>query len=145
MAMMKSSTFEMAVEADLENLSILSEFIARVMREIGADERSLFEVQLAVDEACTNIIQHAYSGEGGTISIGCQLADDSLVVTIRDQGKPFDHNSIPPPDLGAGAAERKVGGLGMFLMKKMMDEVSYGFDAQRGNELTMCKKLRRLK
>ncbi|OGO03139.1 MAG: hypothetical protein A2Y91_01705 [Chloroflexi bacterium RBG_13_54_8] len=142
---MKSSTFEMAVEADLENLSILSEFIARVMREIGADERSLFEVQLAVDEACTNIIQHAYSGEGGTISIGCQLADDSLVVTIRDQGKPFDPNSIPPPDLGAGAGERKVGGLGMFLMTKMMDEVSYGFDAQRGNELTMCKKLRRLK
>ncbi len=139
---MKSNTFEIDVEADLENLNVISRFIDRVMREIGADEQRLFEIQLAVDEACTNIIQYAYSGEGGPISIRCQLVDDSLVIAIRDQGKPFDPSSVPRPDLGAGVSERKVGGLGIFLIKKMMDEVRYSFDAKKGNELTMRKKVR---
>ena len=138
---MKSNTFEMRVEAELENLSVIGEFVTKVMKQVGADEKSIFEVQLAVDEACANIIQYAYSDEGGTIDIVCRLADDDFVVIVSDRGMPFDPNSVAPPTLEGDISERKVGGLGMFFMREMMDEVSYSFDAEKGNELTMRKKL----
>jgi serine/threonine-protein kinase RsbW len=67
--------------------------------------------------------------------------DDEFVVTIRDRGKPFDPSSVPAPDLHADLGERRVGGLGIYFMRKMMDEVSYSLDAEGGNELTMRKKL----
>ena len=136
-----SNTFELTVEARLENLEVIGEFVTSSMRQIGADDKSIFEVQLVVDEACTNIMQYAYGDEGGTISIHCQRVDDDFVVSIRDRGKPFDPNSVVPPDLGADLSERKIGGLGIFFMHRMMDEVSYTFDPEKGNELTMRKRL----
>jgi anti-sigma regulatory factor (Ser/Thr protein kinase) len=101
----------------------------------------VFEVQTAVDEACTNIIKYAYSGGNGLIEITCEKLDDYFVVTIRDNGKPFDPTSVPPPDLEADLNDRKVGGLGIYLMKEMMDDVSYSFDAKKGNKLVMRKKI----
>ena len=104
---------------------------------IGKD---VFEVQTAVDEACTNIINYAYSEEGGIITIICEIQDNDLVVSIWDRGKPFDPFSVPPPDLEADLDERKIGGLGIYLMKKFMDDISYSFDAEKGNTLVMRKK-----
>lgn len=60
-----SNTFELTVEARLENLEVIGEFVTSSMRQIGADDKSIFEVQLVVDEACTNIVQYAYGDEGG--------------------------------------------------------------------------------
>jgi serine/threonine-protein kinase RsbW len=141
---MKGAQFELEIDGKLENLSVIADFIATAMRQIGAEE-SIFEVQTAVDEACTNIIQHGYSGKGGIITISCELQDDDLVVTIRDRGTPFDPGSVPPPDLEADWERRKVGGLGMYLMRKLMNDVSYDFDAEKGNKLTMRKTLPRMK
>jgi serine/threonine-protein kinase RsbW len=138
---MKGKRFELEVDSKLESLPIVSDSITKVLKGIGADERSIFEVQMAVDEACTNIIKHAYSGAKGPITVICELVDDEFVVTIRDRGKPFDPSSVPAPDLHADLGERRVGGLGIYFMRKMMDEVSYSLDAEGGNELTMRKKL----
>jgi anti-sigma regulatory factor (Ser/Thr protein kinase) len=101
----------------------------------------VFEVQTAVDEACTNIINYAYSGKGGMITLTCERQDDDFVVTIRDNGKPFDPASVSLPDLEADLDKRKIGGLGLYLMKKLMDDVSYSFDAKEGNTLVMRKKI----
>ena len=141
---MKGAQFELEIDGKLENLSVIADFIATAMRQIGAEE-GIFEVQTAVDEACTTIIQHGYSGKGGIIAISCELQDDDFVVTIRDRGTPFDPGSVPPPDLEADWDKRRVGGLGMHLMRKLMDDVSYDFDAEKGNKLTMRKTLPRMK
>ncbi len=141
--MMRSNRFEIKVEGGLENLPTIGDFITRVMTQMGAEEGDIFKVQLAVDEACTNIIQHAYSGKGGIIAISCELQDSDFVITLRDGGRPFDPNSVPPPDLQADLDERKVGGLGIYWMRKLMDDVSYNSDPEKGNELTMRKRLNR--
>lgn len=110
------------------------------MSQLGIDA-SVFEVQTAVDEACTNIIKYASSEEGNIINIICEVQDDDFVVTIRDKGKPFDPYSVPPPDLEADLDKRRVGGLGIYLMRRLMDDVSYSFDAEKGNKLVMIKTL----
>lgn len=138
---MKGKRFELEVDSKLESLSIISDFISEVMGRAGSEARSIFEVQMAVDEACTNIIQYAYPEQKGIIILVCELVDDDFIVTIRDKGKPFDPSWVPPPDLRADLDKRKIGGLGIHFMRKMMDEVSYNFDAEGGNELTMRKKL----
>lgn len=142
---MKGAQFELEIDGKLENLSVIADFIATTMRQIGMGEEMIFSVQTAADEACTNIIQHAYSGKGGIIAISCQLQDNDIVITITDRGMPFDPGSVPPPDLEADLNHRRVGGLGMYLMRKLMDEVSYDFDAEKGNKLTMRKMLPRMR
>jgi len=138
---MKGKRFELEVDSKLESLSIVNDSITRVLKGIGAGERSIFEVQMAVDEACTNIIQYAYPEQKGTITLTCKLVNDEFTVTIRDRGKPFDPSSVPAPDLHADVDRRRVGGLGIYFMRKMMDEVSYNSHTEGGNELTMRKKL----
>jgi len=141
---MKSTQYELEIDGNLENLSAIADFIGTAMRQLGIEE-GIFEVQMAVDEACTNIIKYAYSSKGGIIAISCELQGNDLVITMRDSGKPFDPDSVPPPDLEVDLYDRRVGGLGMYLMRKLMDDVSYDFDAQEGNRLTMRKALSNVK
>jgi serine/threonine-protein kinase RsbW len=138
---MKGNFFAIEVESKLESIPVISDFIANTLDSFTVSPAIIFKVQLAVDEACTNVIKYAYSGQIGIIKLTCELLDDSLVITIKDKGKPFDPLSIPTPDLEADLEERKIGGLGMFFMKKMMDDVSYEFSPEEGNKLTMRKRL----
>ena len=130
----------MKINAKLKNLSVIADFISSSMSRFGI-ETGVFEVQTAVDEACTNIIKYAYSEEGGIIILTCELHGNDFVVTIRDKGKPFDPSSVPPPDLDTDLDKRKIGGLGIYLMRKLMDDVSFSFDAKKGNTLVMRKTL----
>ena len=111
------------------------------MEQLGIDQATAFKIQLAVDEACTNITKHAYSEQKGIISLSLELTGSDLTIIIRDRGEPFDHSSVPPPDLEADLYKRKIGGLGVHFMKTLMDEVSYNLDTEKGNELTMRKRL----
>ena len=138
---MEHSKFELEVEAKLDSLPVIGDFIAESMEKLGADPATIYRVQLAVDEACTNVVQYAYSGQKGVIKLICELVNSDLVVIIRDKGKPFDPRSVPPPDLDVDLEKRKIGGLGIYFMKKLMDEINYSFDAENGNRLTMRKKL----
>ena len=141
---MKDNQLELQIEAKPENLSVIADFIATAMRQLGT-EQDMFEVRTAVDEACTNVILHAYSGQEGSITISCELQDHDFVVTIRDNGKPFDPTSVPPPDLQADLDERRIGGLGMYLMSQLMDDVSYSSNVEKGNKLVMRKALTKMK
>jgi serine/threonine-protein kinase RsbW len=135
--------FELQVESDLRNLEVVGDFIAKTMLALGAkDEKDIFEVKLAVDEACTNIIEHAYSGKSGKITIQCRLSPSKkeFVVKLIDQGKPFDPNAVLVPDTEAPLEQRKRGGYGILFMKKTMQTVKYAF-TMKGNELTMTKLL----
>jgi len=138
---MKGNCSAIEVESKLENIPVIINFITDTLDGLAVDPAIIFKVQLAVDEACTNVIKHAYSGQIGIITLTCELLDDNLVITIKDKGKPFDPRSVPPPDLEADLEQRKIGGLGIYFMQKMMDNVSYEFSPEEGNKLTMRKRL----
>jgi len=137
----------LTVPGRFESLAQISDFITRAARDAGLDEDGVFHVQMAVDEACSNVIEHAYAESQGHIVVECVAeAGGDLRIEIRDQGRPFDPDSVPPPPVTNGSVEvdeMKVGGLGLFFMRKLMDEVTFRFDAAMGNHLTMIKRRRR--
>ena len=137
--------FELSVESKLENLPRISEFIAQIMRQLGIKNfKDIYAVQLSVDEACTNIIQHAYSNiSEGRIAICCMLSStgNQFIVHITDWGKSFDPSTIPKPDMQSNLNKRRVGGLGIFLIRKFMDNVKYS-SIQNVNKLVMVKNLK---
>ncbi len=132
--------FELAVEGKLENLAKISMFIDKTMRHYHIDNlKTIYAVQLSVDEACTNIIEHGYSNKTeGTIVIRCILLDEKFIVNIMDWGESFAPTAIPQPETESGLNERKAGGLGIYFMRKYMDEVSY-FRLDSMNLLTIAK------
>jgi serine/threonine-protein kinase RsbW len=126
--------------AKFKNLDEMRQFAAQAARDAGMDEESVCAVELAIDEACSNIIEHAYGEEdNGEIECICSPADDRLTVILRDHGKPFDASRVPPPDLVSGVDERRLGGLGVYLMRQLMDEVRFESLGEAGNLLTMIK------
>jgi serine/threonine-protein kinase RsbW len=134
---MHKSTFE----ANFRNLDEIREFVGEIARQVGFSEKEVYSIQLAADEASTNIIEHAYAGvEEGRIEIDCNITGDELKIVMRDNGKSFDPSSVPEPNVKADLTERKIGGLGMYLMRKLMDEVFYESLPKGGNILTMIKR-----
>ena len=124
-----------------ESLAAIAEYIKNEAKVAGLNEKEIYSVQLAVDEACTNIVEHAYGGEGlGDIEIDCSTASDGLEIIIHDSGKQFDPESIPPPNVGAPLEEIGPRGAGVFLMRKLMDEVHFEFKTDQGTTLRMKKK-----
>lgn len=107
----------------------------------GFSEKTVYSLQLATDEAATNIIEHAYGGESDDfLDITCEMRGDEIVIILHDHGKPFNPASVKEPNLSADLASRQVGGLGIYLMRKLMDSVSYEIDPRTGNLLTMTKR-----
>jgi serine/threonine-protein kinase RsbW len=113
--------------------------VDQVGRSQDLDERTLHTLHLVLDEACTNVIEHAYRGQGGAMEIALEVEDDCIRVVIRDWGLPFDPDAVPVPDVTAPLEDRPLGGLGVYLLREMMDEVRYEFSAQDGNTLTLVK------
>jgi len=135
-----SIRYELKVHSELGNLTRIGDFITDTARKLGLTEDDIFAVEMSVDEACANVMEHAYRGEpGGPIEITCRLEGESFVVVIHDQGEPFDPSSVPCPDTTCPLEEREVGGLGVHFMRTLMDEIRFEFDAQDGNTLTMTK------
>ena len=135
-----SRKYELSVSSDLENLARIGQFIADTTRALNLSREEAFAVEMAVDEACANVIEHAYDGKpDGTIEVTCYLEDDRLVVTIRDHGEPFDPDSVPCPDTACPLKNREIGGLGLHFMRTLMDEVRFEFDTPEGNVLRMTK------
>jgi serine/threonine-protein kinase RsbW len=129
-------------DANFENLDEIREFVGEAARQVGFSDKEIYAIQLAADEASSNIIEHAYAGTtGGKLEIELSVSDKELKITMRDHGKPFDPSSVPEPNVKADLSERKIGGLGMYLMRKLMDEVSYESSPETGNTLTMIKRI----
>lgn len=130
----------LTLPADLDALARISAFVTEAADRAGLDERSTWQVQLAVDEAATNIIQHAYDDDAsGDIMLAWIHEGNRFIVMLRDQGRQFAPQDVPPPDLESPLEERQVGGLGLYLITRLMDEVRFDFDPQAGNLLTMVK------
>jgi len=132
---------ELTVASDPQNLARIAEFVMDAALRLGLGEQQAFEVQMATDEACTNIIEHAYGlGRAGEIHLTCGLEGDDLVVTIRDRGCTFEPDQVPEPDRACSLEDRLIGGLGLFFMRRLMDRLVFHCDPDRGNELKMYKR-----
>ena len=126
--------------ARFDSLAAVGEFVTHAAEDAGLDARAVYAVQLAVEEAGANIIEHAYAGEGrGDIECTCMVNSNGLTVILRDYGRPFDPMSVPEPDLCASLEDRKARGLGLYLIRQLMDKVRFEFTPDSGNVLTMVK------
>jgi serine phosphatase RsbU (regulator of sigma subunit)/putative methionine-R-sulfoxide reductase with GAF domain/anti-sigma regulatory factor (Ser/Thr protein kinase) len=133
---MPSRTFP----AQFENLDPIRDFVGEIARQAGMDPKEIYNVQLAVDEACSNIIEYAYEGiPDGQIEVNVFATRDALTMILNDQGKRFDADQITDPDVDAALEDRAIGGLGLFFMRKLMDEVRFEWSPEKGNTLTMVK------
>jgi len=127
--------------AQFQYLDEIREYVAGVASKAGFDSREVYSIQLATDEAASNIIEHAYEGvSNGEIEIACGMNGKLLTITLHDHGKPFDPGSVRPPNLKASLSERQIGGLGIYLMRKLMDDVRYESIPGGGNLLTLVKR-----
>ena len=121
----------------LEQLPQATDFFEGILAEAGASMKAIAQVNVAVDEIFSNIAR--YSGATGVV-LGCSLKDGRATLRFSDNGRPYDPTEKPDPDTTQSAEEREVGGLGIFMVKKLMDEVTYEY-ADGSNILTLVKSL----
>jgi anti-sigma regulatory factor (Ser/Thr protein kinase) len=127
--------------ADFANLDLIRDFVGEVAEQAGFSGKEVYAIQLAVDEACSNVIEHAYEGmPGGDVDISCEVHANQLTIVVHDHGKLFDMSQVRQPNLGKELGEREVGGLGVYLINKLMDEVHFVSSQETGNYLTMIKR-----
>jgi anti-sigma regulatory factor (Ser/Thr protein kinase) len=132
----KTSTFP----GQFDSLAAIGDFVTNAAKAAGLDERAIYAVQMAVDEACSNIIEHAYGGEGrGTIECTYRVIPEGLTIILYDHGRPFDPTVASEPDLQCSLEKRSEGGLGLYFIRKLMDRVQFEFTSNSGNALTMTK------
>lgn len=132
---------ELSVKASTENLSVVRNALEKFALLCGANVKAVFDLQLAVDEAFTNIIKHAYNNdESQEVRITMFEENGRIVVQLSDNGKGFDVTNYQKPDVESRIKQKKRGGVGVYLMTKLMDEVS--FNKQKGaNVITLAKHL----
>lgn len=124
-----------------ESLPKVGEFVIQAARRAGLSEKEIYAVELAVDEACSNIIDHAYGGEGvGEMECSVGVQENSLKIILRDTGRPFNPKKIPQPSFNVPIEDLKPRGVGFYLMQKMMDEIHYEHSDDEGNTLTLVKR-----
>ncbi len=128
--------------ARMDDLPALLAFVARECDRAGVGDSDAFDIRLAAEEAFTNIIRHGYPpSEPGPVRCALDAGDDRITVTFTDQAPHFDPLEAPTPDLDAALEERTEGGLGVHLIRQLMDEVEHRESPGRGNVLTLVKHL----
>ncbi len=135
---------ELVVKSTTDNLALIREFTRTAAEKSGFSEETTGKIILAVDEACTNIIKHAYKNSSeGEINILVKFEDGKFIISITDEGLHFDPMQVPEPDLQEFVKEKRVGGLGIYLIRKMMDEVRYSTLTGNKNQVVLVKYLSR--
>ncbi len=135
-------TFALHVPSSTENLSMIRDFVRSIGSQAGLGDMEVARLELAVDEACSNVMEHAYGLDSTKeVSIRATADDNALRIVVVDTGKGFDPASVEQKKLQDLITAKRTGGLGMRLMKSFMDEVHYAMIPGVKNELTMIKNL----
>ena len=138
----KNNLSELRVNSKTENLSLIRDFVSEKALNAGIQMDTVEKIMLAVDEACTNIIKHAYKySPDGEIIINIDYNEKKFTITIIDYGKSFEPDSVPLPNLQKYYHEHKVGGLGIYLMKSLMDDVKYTSVPGKYNQVLLSKNI----
>lgn len=140
----KNDTYHMKVPAKSENLDIIRKFVSGIAEPIGFSDEEVYQIELAVDEASANIINHAYQdtdSDEEKIQVTVKTRKDKIIIIIADKGRGFDPSSLETPDMDQYLKERRQGGLGVHLIKTLMDEVDFRIKPGVRNEVKMVKYL----
>jgi anti-sigma regulatory factor (Ser/Thr protein kinase) len=140
-----ASTYRITRAAHLEALKDIREFIKEHCAGLpGVTDEILYDLQLAVDEACTNIITHGYADMNpGSVIVDLQVEPDKLMLLLTDFGHSFEPGNAPLPEVDAAIEERELGGFGLFFIQQSMDDMDYQV-TEDGNKMILTKYLRKL-
>ena len=131
--------FQITHAAELESLKKFRDFITSCCAQYDISNDVVLDLKLAVDEACTNIIEHGYKGmDPGSIILSFRIETGRILVQITDFGHIFEPEAAPKPDVEAALEDRELGGLGLFLIYQTMDNIDYQ-SSEEGNTLTFTK------
>lgn len=134
-------TSQATYPADFASLDSIRTFVGAAAEQAGFSDKDVYAVKLAADEACSNIIEHAYGGgPDGEIEIVCEVQNGQITLKIHDRGREFDMSTVREPNLSSDLNEREIGGLGVFLIHRLMDEVCFKSSRKTGNTLTLVKR-----
>lgn len=135
---------QLRIAGVLEEVAAACAFVAEAAQDAGLDDQACHHCYLAVDEACTNIVEHGYGDTctDGYIDVVCQSDGSQFIITIFDDSPAFDPLAVPDPDVKAPLARLEPGGWGIFFIKKLMDHVTYTY-AESRNRLDMVKRVQR--
>ena len=143
-----TSLGELRVEATRENLRTISYFIHGISQHLQLTEKTLFDIDFAVEEAAANIVSHAYPENGkGDILVQVAVSDDVIHVSLTDWGTPLDPRNVKPFDINAPIETRIKGGMGLYFIQNLMDDVIRKDAQEPGgpNILTLIKRIERLR
>lgn len=120
---------ELTVDATIENITAVTAFVDKQLELLDCPLKTQTQVDIAIDELFGNIAHYAYTPEVGAATVRVDVIDDplSVVITFIDHGVPFDPLAKADPDITLSAEERQIGGLGIYMVKKSMDDVSYEY------------------
>lgn len=133
---------ELTISATVENIETVTEFVNEQLEALDCPMKAQMQIDIAIDELFSNIAHYAYNPETGDVTVRVEVVQEplSVVITFIDKGVPYDPLSNADPDTGLSAEERGIGGLGIYIVKKSMDEITYSYkDGQ--NILSIRKSL----
>lgn len=135
-----SSMKELTVAATVENIQVVTDFINEQLEASACPMKAQMQIDVAVDEIFGNIAHYAYGEKTGMATVGIEVEDNpqAAVITFTDSGVPYDPLTQPEPDITLSADEREIGGLGIFMVKKTMDEIAYEY--RDGRNILRVKK-----
>lgn len=137
-----AKTLTKTIQSRTDNLLEVREFVMHAARRFGFSEEESSKIVLAVDEACTNVIKHAYqNAPDRSIQIDITHDRETFQVSVIDEGKSFNPNSAKMPDLKQHLSTFRRGGLGVYLMRTLMDKVEYNYSPGKRNEVRLIKYL----
>ena len=133
---------QITMEAEVQNIQKIIDFIDNALDEWGATVKTKYQIDVAADEILVNISHYAYQPQTGDVTVRLDLDEATRMLTIvfTDSGMPFDPLQKPDPDVTLPKEERQIGGLGIFIVKKIMDAVDYLREGGR-NILTLHKQI----
>lgn len=132
--------YQLKIPSQSDNLSIIRDVVTKVASQIGFDTDEASKIELAVDEACTNVIKHAYANNSGQmIEVSIKIDQKKLIIIVADNGKGFNPDKIKFPDLNESIKSGRKGGLGLCLIKTLMDKVEFEIKPGSKNQVKMIK------
>lgn len=131
---------EITVDATIENVQTVTDFVDERLEEVNCPMKALMQINIAIDELFSNVARYAYSDKTGKITVSVDTKGKPMKVqlTFVDEGVPYDPLSKEDPDITLAAEERKIGGLGIYMVKKTMDDFQYEYKDGK-NIVTVCK------
>lgn len=132
--------YHLKLPSQADNLVIIRDVVSKVARKVGFNKDDVSKIELAVDEACTNVIKHAYRhNSDNSIEVIIQIDHQKFMVIVTDKGKGFNPEKIKFPDMRDYLREMRVGGLGIYLIETLMDKVDFNIKPGVKNQVKMIK------